>query len=158
MTPLRTKTISTAWAIALLLLWPTRLIAHSVDHAIRSQPGVLAPERDQELRKSFEKQFGDSVSLIRSTLFTAFALVTGTIVAAFLSGVALKGLSVTQSPKWTAWLQYGGIGVLLWATLARVESAIQTWDGGTLPERVDLWLYRSLYIVGSYALALSVTW
>lgn len=153
-----TKPISTGLAIALLIFSPSKLVEHSVDHAVRSQPGVLTPERKQELRQSFERQFSDAVSLIRSMFFTSFAVVAGAITAAFLSGMLLKALAVAKSTGWNAWLQYGGIGVLLWATLAKAGSAIRTWDGGTLPERVDAWLYRLLYIAGSYALALSVAW
>ena len=159
MTAHETKTISTGWAIALLVFAPSRLVALSVDHAIRSQAEVLEPDQERKLRLKFETQFGQSVSFIPSALFTSFAIVTGAIVSALVSGAMLKAIGVAKSLEWNAWLQYGGIGVLLWATLARVDySAIQTWDGGTLPERVDLWLYRLLYIAGSYPLALSVAW
>lgn len=159
MTAHETKTISTWWAIVLLVFAPSKLIAHSVNHAIRSQPGVLEPDRERKLKVDFEVQFRKSVFLIRSTLFASFAVVAGAIVAAFVSGATLKAMGIAKSPEWNAWLQYGGIGVLLWATLARVDqSTIATWDGGTLPERVDLWLYRLLYVAGSYPLALSVAW
>ncbi len=159
MTPHETKTISMGWAIVLMVFAPSKLIAHSVDHVIRSQPGVLEPDQEKKLKVDFEAQFRKSVSLIRSTLFASFVVVAGAIVAAFVSGTMLKAMGIAKSPAWNAWLQYGGIGVLLWATLARVDhSAIETWDGGTLPERVDLWLYRLLYIAGSYPLALSVAW
>jgi len=153
-----TKTISTAWAIMLLLFAPEKLVAHSVDHAIRSQPNVPTPDQDQKLRVSFEKQFRESVFLIRSMLFTSFAVVSGAIIFALSSAVVLNTFSVSKSPEANALLQYGGIGVLLWATLAKTGSNIRTWDGDTLPERVDIWLYRLLYIIGSYALALSVAW
>lgn len=154
----QTKTINTAWAVVLLLFSPSRLIVHSVDHALRSQPSEMTSERTNELRKSFHKQFSDSVSLLRRTLFEAFVIVAGAILVAYVSAVLLKTFSFTKSTELNAWLQYGGIGVLLWATLGRVDSPLQTWDGGTLPEKVDLWLYRWLYVVGSYALALSVAW
>jgi hypothetical protein len=41
----RTKTINAMWAIVLLLVAPSRLIAHSVDHALRSLPAATSPER-----------------------------------------------------------------------------------------------------------------
>lgn len=159
MTPHDTKTVSTAWAILLLIFAPSGLIAHSVDHAIRSQPGVLEPDREKKLRVAFEAQFHKSISKLRSALFASFVVVASSIVAAFASGAVLNTMEIMKSQAWNVWLQFGGIGILLWATLARVDpSAIQTLDGGTLPERVDLWLYRSLYVIGSYALALSVAW
>ncbi|MGB7540403.1 MAG: hypothetical protein WBM28_00100, partial [Burkholderiales bacterium] len=154
-----TRTISTARAIILIAVAPSRLIAHSVDHAIRSQPGVLDADREMKLRAQFEAQFRKSISTIRSALFGSFVVVASSVIAAFASGVVLNKMGIAKSAACNVWLQFGGIGVLLWATLARVDpSAIQTYDGGTLPERVDLWLYRSLYVVGSYALALSVSW
>jgi hypothetical protein len=158
MTTHKAKTITTTWAIILLVMSPSKLVAHSIDHAIRSQPCALTPEREQELRNSFTTQFQNSVSLVRSSLFRAFLVVAGAIVAALVSANVLQTVGVYKSSAWNAWLQYGSIGILLWATLGRVESPIQTWDGGTLPEHVDLWLYRSLYVVGSYGLALSIAW
>lgn len=159
MTAHETKTISTWRAIVLVVFAPTKLVEHSVDHAIRSQPEPLDTEQEQKLRLKFNAQFEKSVFSIRSTVFASFAVVAGAILGAFVSGITLNTLGIAKSPEWNAWLQYGGIGILLWATLARVDSsAISTWDGGTLPERVDLWLYRLLYIAGSYPLALSVSW
>ena len=143
----------------LMVFAPSKLIQKSVDHAIRSQPGLLDTERENKLRISFNEQFKKSVSSIRSTFFASFAVVAGAILVAVVSAITLKAMEITKSPEWNAWLQYGGIGILLWGTLARVDpSAVATFDGGTLPERVDLWLYRLLYIAGSYALALSVAW
>jgi hypothetical protein len=152
------KAVWTPWAIVLLFVAPSKLVAHSVDHAIRLQSGALSTEREAELRTSFTAQFGSAVSLIRSSLFTAFFVVAGAIAAALLTAQVLQDQTIPKSQNWNVGLQFGGIGVLLWATLGRVESAIQTWDGVTVPERVDQWLYRFLYIAGSYALALSVVW
>ncbi len=159
MTAHETETISTWWAIVLMVFAPSRLIAHCVDHAMRSQPEPLDPERERKLKLQFEKQFYKSVFVIRSSVFASFVVVGGAIAAALVTGAVLRAMSIAKPDEWNAWLQYGGIGVLLWATLARVDqSAIETWDGGTLPERIDLWLYRWLYIAGSYPLALSVAW
>lgn len=150
--------IPTAWAIVLLFVSPSRFVAHSVDHAIRSQPGPLTMEREKDLRTAFDTQFHASVALIRASLFTAFFIVGVAIVSALITAVVLEALAVKKTEAWNVALQFAGIGILLWATLGRVESAIQTLDGGTIPERVDMWLYRVLYIIGSYALALSVAW
>lgn len=158
MTTATTKAVWTPWAVVLLFACPSKLVAHSVEHAIRLQPGALTAEREAELRASFAAQFGSAVSLIRSSLFTAFLVVASAIAAALLTALVLQSLQIQKSQNWNVWLQFGGIGVLLWATLGRVETPIQTWDGGTIPERVDQWLYRTLYIAGSYALALSVAW
>lgn len=159
MTLHETKAINTCWAIFLMVFAPSKLVQQSVDHAIRSQPNMLEIEQENKLRRDFNAQFTKTVFSIRSTFFASFAVVAGAILAAFASATTLKAIGIAKSPESNAWLQYGGIGILLWGTLARVDpSTIATWDGGTLPERVDLWLYRLLYIAGSYALALSVAW
>lgn len=158
MTTRATKAVWTPWAIILLLVSPARLVAHSVDHAIRSQPGSLSSEQEAALRASFTVQFQGAVSLIRNSLFTSLFIVASSIAAALITALILQKQAIPKSHNLNIGLQFGGIGVLLWATLGRVESAIQTWDGGTVPERVDQWLYRFLYIAGSYTLALSVVW
>lgn len=154
----RTSAVSTPWAIVLLFLRPSLLVTHSVDHAVRSQPSSLTPEREAELRASFTRQFQEAVDLIRGSLLQAFLVVAAAVGAAALTAVILKMQGVSKSQNWNVGLQSAGVGVLLWATLGRVESPIQTFDGGTVPERVDQWLYRMLYVIGSYALALSVIW
>lgn len=158
MTLQKTRTIGTPWAILLLALRPSRLVAHSVDHAVRSQPGVLTAEREQDLRRHFGNQFEEAVSLIRASLRKALLVVAFAVAAALFCAFMLHSFNIEKTNAANAWLQYGGIGVFLFATLGRAESAIETHDGGTLPERVDLWLYRVLYIVGSFGLALSVAW
>ena len=70
----------------------------------------------------------------------------------------LRHLAVPMPSELLSALQYIGIGILLCATLARAESAIETIDGESIPERVDFWLYRALYVIGSYFLAPSVRW
>lgn len=54
-------------------------------------------------------------------------------------------------------LQYIGIGVLLWATLANAGWNIQTMNGDTIPELVNEWMFRVLYVIGSFLLVLSVS-
>jgi len=153
------KTLALPWAIVLLIVRPSRLVTYSVDLAIRSQPGTLTSEREQGLRESFTTQFSESVSLIRSSFCNALKIVTFAIVAALVSAYVLQAFGVYKSSVWETGLQFGGVGILLLATLGRVESAILTVGiSSTLPERVDLWLYRGLYVVGSYALVLYVAW
>ena len=154
----QTSQISTAWAIVLLLLAPSRLVEHSVTHAIHLQPAAPDPIREQELRRSLGHQFSRAIAKVRSVLLVSFLVVAGAIGAALVTAVILNVLKVLSSANWDAALQYGGIAVLLWATLGRVGHPIETWDKETLPERVDLWIFRLLYVLGSYALALSVAW
>jgi hypothetical protein len=89
----------------------------------------------------------------RSLQLVASVLILGWVVAKALFatiGPAGPGLSLA--------LQYGGIGILLWATLAKGGWTIQTIGGETLPELIDQRLYRVLYLLGSFILAISASW
>jgi len=158
MTLHRTKALWTPWAIILLFVSPSSLVRHVVEHAIQSQPGHLSPDKELELRASFTVQFKNAIDTIRSSLFSAFFVVAFSVVGACIVAAILKGQYIIKTNDWNAGLQFGGIGVLLWATLGRAESAIQTLSGGSIPERIDFWLYRILYVVSSFALTLAVAW
>ncbi|MCE5195125.1 MAG: hypothetical protein LLF28_06695 [Nitrospiraceae bacterium] len=164
MTLKKIKTISWAKAIFLLVFSHNKLIKHSVDCAIdreirsASISTYLTPNQEYDLRSKYNNLFRDSVSRIRSSLLRAFCLVLLSIIAALSSAVAFNSLSINKSSILNSWLQYGGIGLLLWATLGRAESEAETFDTGSLPELVDTWVYRFLYITGSYSLILSVAW
>ena len=49
-------------------------------------------------------------------------------------------------------------GILLGATLSILGWEIQSYKGRTLPERVNRWLYRSLYVLGTFLLVLALSW
>ena len=122
-------------------------------------PGhTMTLEAENTNRTNFTRFYGLNVSLMRRSLWISAAIVVGAIIGAVITALILRINSVEKTLIWNALLQYGGIQDCCWATLARAESAIETLDGWSLPERVDAWLYRFLYIVGSYALALSVAW
>ncbi len=53
-------------------------------------------------------------------------------------------------------LQLVGAVLLLWATLFVRGWDIQTFGGTTLSERVNQWLFRGLYIVGTFLLIMSL--
>lgn len=48
--------------------------------------------------------------------------------------------------------------LLLWGTLAVRGWDIQTYNGETLTERVNQWIYRFLYCAGTVALVISLAW
>lgn len=63
-----------------------------------------------------------------------------------------------STPKLIAWLQIAGTCLLLWGTLFVRGWNIQTYGGVTLTERVNQWLYRTLYCVGTAVLVSSLAW
>lgn len=51
-----------------------------------------------------------------------------------------------------------GAAVLLWATLAVRGWEVQTWNGATLTEQLNRWLFRGMYWIGTMLLALAAVW
>lgn len=94
---------------------------------------------------------------VRDNLLAALFLVMTMVIGGWITGLVLaKWLGNPGSTGQL--LQYGGVGVLLWATLAKGSWDLQTPQGDTLAERCDMWLFRILHLAGSYLLVLSVSW
>ena len=51
-----------------------------------------------------------------------------------------------------------GAAVILGATLAEAGRKIDTWDGETLPERINAALFRGFYVLGTFLFLVSVAW
>ena len=58
----------------------------------------------------------------------------------------------------TMYLQWGGIGLLLWATLGVAGWDVQTFSGNTSLEILNRYIYRGLHMAGTYILTFSVFW
>ncbi len=58
----------------------------------------------------------------------------------------------------TTYLQWGGVGLLLWATIGIAGWDIQTFTGSTTPEIVNRWLYRGVHVLGTILLVWSISW
>ena len=147
--------ISRTKAISLLIFWPTRLIQKAEeDYRKMNTPDVI----DEKQRKNKEtSQSERSINNIRKALFWSLVLVLLSVFAALAVGKmyylcgGLRKLFIEEI------LQYSGIAVLLWATLAKVGWDIQTMNGNTIPELVNEWVFRFLYFIGSFLLVLSVS-
>ncbi len=135
--------------IVLLLFRPVRFVREAIDHDARLPPA-------QNL--TGERLTWDRVTRIRRSLATAFSLVVVSLGLGCVSGVALARAVGPARPAVVAFLQLVAAGIILGATLAVLGSEIWSYTGQTLPEKVNRWLYRVLYVVGTYLLVLSLTW
>lgn len=135
--------------ILLLLLCPTRFVRQAMDHDARLPP-VLSLTGEALIRAR--------VTRIRRSLAMAFSLVVASLGLGWVSGVALARAVGPARPAVVAFLQLVAAGIILGATLAVLGSEIRSYTGQTLPEKVNRWLYRVLYVVGTYLLVLSLTW
>ena len=79
-------------------------------------------------------------SFIEVVLAAAFGYATGFLTK--LGGLCFTGAAV-------AWIQIAGASILLWGTLFIRGYEISSWSGVTYSERVNQWIYRALYCVGT---------
>ena len=152
--------------ILLLLLRPQRFIARATQDAItrefETNPNLLAqfPNRQlpEEKRQTFEEDARRRTCSIRRSVAGGFSLVAGTAALGWLSGFAAYQLLGPASTSETRVLQIAATALLLGATLSVLGWEIQSYKGVTLPERVNRWIFRTLYVLGTYLLLLSISW
>jgi hypothetical protein len=142
-------------AIFFLIFRPGKLIEDTEADYKRINTPEAIEERQRKYRKT--SQSNRSINRIRSALFCSFLLVLFSIVAAFLAGKIYYVCGGVRNTGVEEVLQYSGIGILLWATLGKVGWSIQTSIGNTIPELVNEWVFRFLYVIGSFLLVFSVS-
>lgn len=135
-------------AIVLLIFRPRVFETLAVDHAAWL---------NQQARPKVNKQVEDSRT-VRRSLITSLLLVAVAVLLGWLTGSILATFFGPPARSTNRVLQFIGVGVLLWATLAKQGWNIQSYNGNTLPELVDRWIYRGLYVIGSYIFVVSVAW
>jgi hypothetical protein len=91
-------------------------------------------------------------ALVFSLLIVVFAAILGWFVGRFVGWFGYCALA-----WWIGFLQIAGTGLLLWAVLFVRGWEIQSWDGNTLSERVNQWLYRALSFIGTWILVLALS-
>lgn len=89
-------------------------------------------------------------------LWASLAWVVGSIAFGYLSGKAIGTVSGPQPTRLVAGFQVFGAMILLWATLFIRGWDIQSWGGVTLTERVNRWIYRLLYCLGTAVIVASL--
>jgi hypothetical protein len=129
--------------------------------------GIFNPKKliDEEKKDTeFRSGFSDKVDTEHNAYIVnrAFWSSLGLIIIFGLTGALMsKVLShlYGQPANWLIiLLQILGASLLLWGTLFVRGWQIQTRCGVTLTERVNLWIYRALYCVGTSILICSIVW
>ena len=130
---------------------PVRAIRLTWLVLVRPDEVEAEQSRDNKLRESIpdsgERDSG--ARLVRNAFLASFGLVVLSGAFGYLAGTAMGALSRCATSTTVAWLQIGGACILLWGTLFIRGWEIQTYDGGSIVERVNQWLYRGLYCVGT---------
>lgn len=120
---------------------------------------VEAERADEEARKQFPQPPPPApprAFKVTRGLWASLVWVLGSITAGYLLGKALGTLSGPAPTHLVAALQVFGATVLLWATLFVRGWDVQTIGGVTLTERVNRWIYRLLYCLGTTAIVASL--
>lgn len=127
---------------------------------------VFAPRRFSELEEAdlaiLEKKPNapkvERVLVVRRALLSSGLLVLVSAGCGFALGKGISFAGWNACASTITGLQIAGSAILLWATLAVRGWDILTFASATLTERVNQWIYRFLYCVGTGLLVWSVSW
>lgn len=98
------------------------------------------------------------VYILRRAFYYSLLLIFISGVMGFTIGIILSIVYPNPRSTYIISSQIIAVLLLLWATLAVRGWDIQTWGGNTLTEKVNQWIYRTLYIIGTTILVVSMTW
>ena len=121
----------------LLLFSPSRLI-EAEEQDVTDRNGYVGAE------KPIHRAYIVRWAFVSSLLLVLFSAAVGCCAAKL---VAFLGRCSTSET--TMWLQVAGASLLLWGTLFVRGWEIQSFSGVVFTERVNQWLYRSLYCAGT---------
>ena len=96
--------------------------------------------------------------VVHRAFWLSFLLVAISCIVGAVAGATAGDWFGPASTRLIAILQVVGALLLLWGTLFVRGWEIQTYKGTTLIERVNQWIYRSLYCTGTAVLVASLVW
>jgi hypothetical protein len=117
-------------------------------------------EKDNQTRKNFSDppEKNPSFMIVRRAVVMSFWLVLVSVLIGYCLDLIAAYFLGSVSNRTIAVLQILGVSLLLWGTLFVRGWEIETYCGVTLTERVNQWLYRALYCIGTATLVFSVGW
>lgn len=120
---------------------------------------VSSPKKFSEKAKVFDEHKSDeqeSIYVVKKAFWVSLFIVIASGVIGYIIGY-LWNLVMGCVTTWIITLiQIFGALFLLWGTLYVRGWEIQTWDGNTLIEKVNRWLYISLCCIGTVIIVLSL--
>ncbi len=114
----------------------------------KALPSVTKPQDQQE----------EATHQLRRALGHGLILVLISGLAGAVGGYVLSHAIGKPIAAWLVGLQLMAGLILLWATLTYLGWEIQTWKGQTLAEKVNRWIFRGNYCLGTALLVTSLTW
>ena len=137
--------VKAACLVWLLLAKPKRFLELEAEDA-RALNAVNNPEKEE------------GAFVVRHAFFKSLLLVLSSGVIGYVAGRAFGAARGCASANLVSWLQILGASLLLWGTLFIRGWEIQTYGGVTFTERVNQWIYRALYCIGTAVLVCSLAW
>ncbi len=123
---------------------------------------IEVQNQDTEARNNYSTAVSvereHSAYIIRRAFIYSLLLVVLSGGIGYGAGLALGEMIGCTTSKFISWLQIAGACFLLWGTLFVRGWEIQTYCCVTFTERVNQWLYRVLYCVGTAVLVCSLSW
>jgi len=148
------------WNLICFFLWPARFVEEATRDSIAREFEMnkqllekfpnrdLPAERVADFRHGREKQ----TQTLRRSILSSLVIVA---VLCFFAWVT-RALVGELPARWIAGVRVLSGGLILWAVLGRLGWKIQTWNGTSLPERVNDTWFKLTYGLGVYLLMLSV--
>ena len=127
---------------------------------------ILRPQKFLELQKEDNAVLDAApaapeiagVLIVRSALLNSLILVLTSGALGVLVGLLVRSTHGAAPAQTISLLQGIGALILLWATLAVRGWDVLTYVGVTYTERVNLWIYRFLYCLGTSIIVFSLIW
>jgi hypothetical protein len=117
-------------------------------------------KKDEAKRKSFPpaQEQEHRVYIVRRAFWISlYSIISFGLIGAVV-GLLLRDVCGQPSTGMIKILQIIGASLLLWGTLFVRGWDIQTFCGVTLGERVNQWIYRGLYCIGTSIAVASLIW
>ena len=129
--------------------------------------GITSPSKLMEANEADAKVLNQSFDgavpepatyVIRRAFWFSLIAVLLSMAVGYAAGVGGLLVFGCASSQLIMSLQIVGASVLLWGTLFVCGWQIQTFKGLSLSERVNQWLYRTLYCIGTTTIVCSLAW
>jgi len=118
----------------------------------RPEELVKKEEKDNEERKNFSQPPPppeQRAFVIRRAFWTSLLLMVASVAIGYIVGQVIDKLLGSVPKIIITSFQMTGAMLLLWGTLFVRGWEIQSYGGVTLSERVNKWIYRALYCIGT---------
>lgn len=150
----------------LLLIAPEKFIARASKHAISREfqrnkqlkvefpDEVLPPER----RLNFERNVRSQARVFRRSIFSSVGITLSAIFVGVAFGALLRNAVGSPSKLAVYGFQALGASIILGATLAEVGRKIETWSKESMSEELNAFMFRALYVFGTFLFVVSVAW